>query len=86
MWHIPVLPNLTGHAADADNMDFEGFLKLLRVSSMDSLHSLDAFESRHGHHVAGKQEPWLIACPVACLACDTLAAAVAGTHKTIGTL
>ena len=71
-----MLLSLAGHAADADNMDFEGFLKLLRVSSMDSLHSLDAFESRHGHHAAGKQEPWLIACLMVCLACDILAAAV----------
>ena len=70
-----MLPNVADHAADADNMDFEGFLKLLRVSSMDSLHSLDAFESRHGHQAAGKQETWLIACPVACLAWGILAAA-----------
>ena len=77
-----MLSSLAGHAADADNMDFEGFLKLLRVSSMDSLHSLDAFESRHGHHAAGKQEPWLIACPVACLASAILAAAVSVTCVT----
>ena len=77
-----MLLSLAGHAADADNMDFEGFLKLLRVSSMDSLHSLDAFESRHGHQAAGKQNPWLIACPLACLACDIVAAAVSITCVT----
>lgn len=33
-------------AADMEDLDFNGFLKLLRVNSMDSLDSLDQYDSR----------------------------------------
>lgn len=32
--------------ADMEDLDFNGFLKLLRVSSMDSLDSLDQYDAR----------------------------------------
>ena len=32
--------------ADMEDLDFDGFLKLLRVSSMDSLDSLDQYDAR----------------------------------------
>ena len=33
-------------SADTEDLDFNGFLQLLRVSSMDSLDSLDQYDSR----------------------------------------
>lgn len=34
--------------ADELDMDFEGFVRLLRVDSSDSLHSLDQYDARVG--------------------------------------
>ncbi len=33
-------------SADMEDLDFNGFLKLIRVNSMDSLDSLDQYDSR----------------------------------------
>ena len=38
--------NVDFAAADMEDLDFNGFLKLLRVNSMDSLDSLDQYDSR----------------------------------------
>ena len=41
--------------ADQLDMDFEGFMKLLRVDSADSLDSLDQYDSRVESQVASGQ-------------------------------
>ena len=46
-------------SADTEDLDFNGFLKLLRVNSMDSLDSLDQYDSRlnSGSNLQGPDSP-----------------------------
>lgn len=43
---------MPSHLADEEEIDFEGFIKILRAGSADSLDNLDQYDARLSNHLS----------------------------------